>query len=284
MKDTISLMPIIDLEKYCSKGELRSVKIGYDGLLYVLIDTKEPDYIYLLYAFFEGQLVFDLEIKNVNYYINYVQPLSNDEILLLRGRACEWWPEEYQKNGRVYNKEGIFRRGIHLGDAIKDVQVTSKGVIWTSYFDEGYLGLVAWDSSGNQIYRFTPSDSLYPIIDCYALNVASDDDIWFYYYTEFPLVHLKSYKIKGVWEIPISGSRAFAVFGRYVVFQGGYNEHELYGLYKLSSKGISLVKNFTVLDGFDQELQAYPVAVKGDKLWLLGNNKIYSFTVSDVLK
>ena len=30
------------------------------------------------------------------------------------------------------------------------------------------------------------------ICDCYAVNVASDEDVWCYYYAEFPLVHLRS--------------------------------------------------------------------------------------------
>lgn len=284
MKNTYSLSPIVDLKEYCSKGEMRSVTVGYDGLLYMLIDTKEPDYLYLIYAFLGEQLVFNIEIRNEKYYICYIQPLLNDEVLLVGARACEWWPEEFQKNGRIYGKDGIFRREIHLGDAIRDVQVTGNGIIWASYFDEGYLGLAAWDLLGNQIYRFDPTDNLHSITDCYALNVTSNNDIWFYYYAQFCLVHLKSYKIQGMWDIPISGSHAFIVSGRYVVFQGGYNERELYSLYKLSPKKLSLVKNFMLLDEFNQELSAYPVAVRKDKLWLLGGNKVYSFTVADVLK
>ncbi|WP_176444820.1 hypothetical protein [Paenibacillus herberti] len=32
-----------------------------------------------------------------------------------------------------------------LGDGIQSVQVTDKGIIWTSYFDEGVFGNNGWD-------------------------------------------------------------------------------------------------------------------------------------------
>jgi hypothetical protein len=57
---------------------------------------------------------------------------------------------------------GTLIKEILLGDGIKDMKVTDKEVIWTSYFDEGVFenygwdepigscGLPAWNQDGDQ--------------------------------------------------------------------------------------------------------------------------------------
>lgn len=283
MKNIIKLSPIINLEKYCLEGELINLNIGYDGLLYILIDKKTSDYTLQICAFSESKLVLDIEIKKERFHIYYLHPLPNDEILLVNPRSPEWWPEEFHQNGRIYGKDGVFRRGIHLGDAITDVQVTNNGIIWVGYGDEGVLGLVAWDVSGKQIYKFSPSHGLDYIIHCYALNVASNNDIWFYYYTDFPLVRLKSYQVEGVWNIPISGSSTFAISGRNIVFQGGYGNEHLYSIYKLSPRNFFPVKTFRILYEGNEKMVTHRVKARGSRFWIQRNNKIYSFTVEDSL-
>lgn len=296
MKANISLLPIINLEGYCEKGELIALNAGYEGWLYVLIAQKAPEHIFEQYAFSEGQLALKTEIRKETFYINNLQPLPVGKTLLVCPRTAYKGPGNLQKNGRIYDKEGILCREIFLGDGIRDVQVTNNGIIWTSFFDEGVFGtlgwdkptgasgLVAWDLSGKQIYEFNPNNGLAPIVDCYALNVVSNENVWLYYYTKFPLVHLKSYKIEGVWDIPIFGSKAFAISEKNVVFQGGYGDENLYSLYKLSSKNFFLVRSFELLDEYNQKIIATRAIARGNRFWLLRNNKIYSFSVEDVLK
>lgn len=281
MKYSIKLSPIIDLEKYCLKGEIIDLTVGYDGLLYFLVEERTLDYTHRVYAFSESKLVLDVRIKKEKFYVSYLQPLPTDEILLVGRRAG--YPDSIDQNGRIYGKDGVFRRQLYLGDVITDVQVTSNGIIWAGYGDEGVLGLVAWDLSGKQVYKFTPSNGLYYIVHCYALNVVSNDDVWFYYYTEFPLVRLKSHKVEGVWNIPISGSDVFAVSGSKVLFQGGYGETHLYHLYKLSAKNFFLVKVFEILYEGCGKKGIHRVKSRGNRFWIQRNNKIYSFTVEDAL-
>lgn len=283
MKYSIRVSPIIDLEKYYLKGEIVDLSMGYDGLLYILMDKKMSDYTLQIYVFSENKLVLDIEIKKEKLYISSIQPLPSGEILLVARNAAENWSEEFQKNGRVYGKDGILSREIRLGHSVVETQVTNNGTIWAGYGDEGWLGLVAWDISGKQVYKFSPSDGLDHIIHCYALNAVSNNDIWVYYYTDFPLVRLKSYQIEGVWNIPISGSHAFAVSGSKVIFQGGYDEGHLYSVYKLSPKNFFLIKTFEILYEGSGKKGISRVKARGDRFWILRNNKIYSFTVEDAL-
>jgi hypothetical protein len=125
--------------------------------------------------------------------------------------------DDYDANGHIFSSEGRFLHSFLLGDGIQDVQATRDGRIWTSYFDEGIFGnygwnepigasgLICWDDTGTQRYAYTPSSGLDSICDCYALNVATDCDTWCYYYTEFPLVHLRDTQIVAAWDCPIKG-------------------------------------------------------------------------------
>jgi hypothetical protein len=104
-------------------------------------------------------------------------------------------------NAQIVDVSGDVLEAFHAGDGVEDVQTTGSGEIWISYFDEGIFrgddlgqgGLVCLDDAGRQRFSFnqlaTAAD-LPPIYDCYALNVASDDDVWLHYYDAFQLVHL----------------------------------------------------------------------------------------------
>lgn len=150
-----------------------------------------------------------------------------------------------------------------LGDGIQSVQATSNGIIWTSFFDEGIFGnfgwndpvgacgLVAWNAEGNKIYDFQPIDDLDCICDCYALNVESDADVWLYYYTDFPLVHLHHRKVQSVWNMSIDGSDSFAISGHRVLFRGGYDDRNTYHLFALNKNGtVELLKQFQLASVF----------------------------------
>ena len=111
-------------------------------------------------------------------------------------------------NAHLYSGSGIHLKSFDLGDAINDVQTTADGKIWVSYFDEGVFGsgigangLVCFDSEGRDIFRFAEfaeKQNLPHIDDCYALNVASED-VWISYYSDFPLVQLKDFRLTGLW-------------------------------------------------------------------------------------
>jgi len=56
------------------------------------------------------------------------------------------------------------------------------------------------------------------ISDCYALNVDATGDVWINYYTDFPLVRLREYKLEKVWlNFGVLGD-AFAIRGDEIIY------------------------------------------------------------------
>jgi len=119
-----------------------------------------------------------------------------------------------------------------LGEGINQVQTSSRSEVWVGYNDEGVYragepGVACFDADGKRVFSFGDSvanhDDVPIIDDCYALNVASDDEVWVYYYSAFPLVRLVDKQFAGVWpRVPGVGAHAFAVGERSVLFAGDY--------------------------------------------------------------
>lgn len=183
-----------------------------------------------------------------------VQRFINGDLLLVNRFSQYRNENDYGKNGYIYSINGRLKQKILLGDGIAEVQVTENDIIWVSYFDQGILGrystnwydligstgLVAWNIDGKKVYEFEPSDSLYAIEDCYALNVIFDATTYaYYFYTddndcgEFDLVHIQNQQISNYWHMPVFGSGAFIVDGDKAVFDGGYEHRTLFYLVEL---------------------------------------------------
>ncbi len=174
-----------------------------------------------------------LDLPETDENLHAIQPLGEDEWLLVRGRA----EDEGDRNAHLYDASGRHLRSFHAGDGIQDVQATADGRVWVSYFDEGVFsgmglggsGLVRLDDCGRCTFRFPGTHGGMPpdIVDCYAMNVASDSETWLYYYTDFPLVRLVDGKVEEVWpEVPVEGSPAFAVRTGMALFAGGYDDRD----------------------------------------------------------
>jgi hypothetical protein len=264
---------------FLEHGELVAFNVGFNDVVYLVIALHPLDYrtmqpgasfaktipeqpqTYRVIGLLESQVVLDVLIEGELFNIHHVQPLE-DELLLVCGRSWYKNANDSEKNGRVYTLDGLFAREILLGDGIESVQTTSRGVIWTSYFDEGIFGnygwnnpigasgLVAWNAMGEKLYEFQASDGLDSICDCYALNVASDEDVWLYYYTEFPLVHLHRNQIKSVWNMPLRGSHAFAISGNHALFHVKYKDRHTFQLFSLEPQGKA--KMITELEFIDE--------------------------------
>jgi hypothetical protein len=99
---------------------------------------------YRVVALSGGETVSDLLIEGEPSNIHQVQPLG-DEILLICARSRYKGPGDYDRNGRIYTRDGKFIRSILLGDDIRSVQSTSEGVIWACFFDEGIFGNFGWE-------------------------------------------------------------------------------------------------------------------------------------------
>jgi outer membrane protein assembly factor BamB len=242
-----------------------------------------------------SQTVLDVAIEGERFNIHDVQPLPN-ELLLVCSRSYYKGPDDFEKNGRIYTRDGEFLREILLGDGIQTVQAMSSGVIWTSYFDEGVFGnygwtdpvgasgLVAWDSDGNRVYDFQTRDGLDSICDCYALNVESEEDVWFYYYTEFPLIRLRRREIQSIWKMPVGGSDAFAVSAGHVLFRGGYKNRDTYLLFSLGSGGKpELLAKIELRDTNGGILVASRAVGRADAIHLVSDGFLYRVDVQSAL-
>ncbi|WP_139992304.1 hypothetical protein [Paenibacillus paridis] len=244
---TVTLQPLADISAYTEGFEIVSAQIGSDGCMYVLLinqipvqkrgrseskDLKKTFTYKVLY--FDDQDIEEVVIADQHFKYHYVQPLHRH--LLLVGARCSYYGDgEYELNAKVCDYKGNTIREFLLGDGIQSVQVTEQGTIWTSYFDEGVFGnngwgepigapgLVAWDENGNKRYE----DQVSNIADCYALNVVKEEEVWFYYYTDFLLGC-----VSGGLEQPkvtfmnpeISGSSGFCTDGYHFLFDGGYGK------------------------------------------------------------
>ncbi|NNB98626.1 hypothetical protein HI113_32500 [Corallococcus exiguus] len=230
---------------------------------------------------------------------HYVQPLPDGEVLLVNGR-CRYRTETgYERNAHVYSSEGTLLRELTLGDGIEDVQTTSDGQVWVSYFDEGVIGSLVrgGDASGRALgseglERFDAlgqrqesgvSRALglgQSILECYALNVASERETWFYSYTHFPLVRMRPGQPSTVWDSPVHGARAIAVNDTHVLFGGCYDDKALLQLYRLYSRGEQRLAPLTRVILTDETGRAWqPSWLKGRGPWLHGAEGTRHFRV-----
>jgi hypothetical protein len=132
-------------------------------------------------------------------------------------------------NARVIAADGSVLRRIRLGDGIEDLQCDANGKIWVSYFDEGVCGddtvsssgLNRFNNDGSIDWRYQPTDADPWIVDCYALNVGSND-VWICPYTDFPILNPRPGSPLRIWQNEIGGAHALAVRGNHVALLGGY--------------------------------------------------------------
>jgi hypothetical protein len=154
--------------------------------------------------------------------VSHVQPFAGGWLL----------GESRWGRARIFDRDGAnLLRTLDLGDASEDVQTTSAGHTWVSYFDEGVFGdgigqngLVCFDANGHPIFRyadFATEHELPHIDDCYALNVC-EGEVWVCYYSHFPFVCLRDFQLEGKWDW--EPTQAFAIRSRRVVLSPAYRK------------------------------------------------------------
>lgn len=250
---------------------------------------------YRVMAIREGDVELDLIIDHEKFNIHDIQPLG-DDILLVCARSTYRGPNDFDLNGRVYTRDGTFVREFLLGDGIAAIQATTRGEFWASYFDEGIFGnhgwrnpvgvagLVAWSEKGGKLYDYEADGSLGAMSDCYALNVATDDDVWCYYYTDFPLVQLREKRIASTWKVPVAGSHAFAVAGGHALFAGGYEGRDTFQLIRLGLDGAAThIGQFELKDQGGATVKAERTIGRGGSLYVLSEGILYVIAIGDVL-
>lgn len=182
---------------------------------------------------------------------SYVQPTPLG--FLLVGARCHWRPEGAEENAVEYDWGGRELRRFTAGDGIQDLRTTPSGATWASYFDEGVFGNYGWngpgpecigssgcvcfDANGRPCFQFSPEDAgTDAICDAYAMNVVGDDDVWLYFYTEFPVVHISDGEYR-VWECGIAGAQAIAARDSRVLLFGDYKQRNLVRILHLRAEG-----------------------------------------------
>lgn len=167
---------------------------------------------------------------------SYIQP-TPDGILMV-GARCAWKDGSIEQNAVVYDFQGAVLRRFALGDGINDVRCSPDGAIWVSYFDEGIFGNYGWNNPGpspigeSGLVKFDKSGAVLQsfdataartdtICDAYAFNLVSADEVWVYFYTEFPIVRIKDGAYR-VWRYGDAGATAIAAKGGRVALCGDY--------------------------------------------------------------
>lgn len=215
-----------------------------------------------------------------------VQPLPHDHYLLVVPRA-----DLSTSNARIIDQRGRVVREFRVGDAVQDVQCATNGLIWVSFFDEGYgsnpAGLLSFDSSGKHVYEFKKPAGTDDIMDCYAMNVETDHDVWVCYYPDFPVVHIKNLRTKSWWESPVKGSGQFAVWKNWVLFFGGYDYPNLFSLVRLrENEKAELLAQFTPVDEFGSAFfTEFAAFARGPYIYNMNElGNIYRTSVMETLK
>ncbi|MGG5255345.1 hypothetical protein ACQYAD_18115 [Neobacillus sp. SM06] len=215
----------------------------------------------------------------------FVQPIDQKNWLLI----CN-----YEKNNAlIMNNQGEIIKKFYVGEGIQDCQVDKFNNIWISYFDEGIFGdsiignngIVAFDSQGQILFTdynvLIEKNNVPPIDDCYAMNV-NEDEVWLYYYSEFPLVRMKNKKLLGYWpnvNLKENGiSNGFAIGKDEVLF--GTNNKKLV-LYSLSERTMQEIIPFGE-QGKKIEFISY--IGRGSFLYLQTENDIYFINLLEFKK
>ena len=221
--------------------------------------------------------VFEFQHEGAAY--THVQPIGDGNFLLVTPGIYEATRDK--RNGDVWNSEGRLVGKILLGDGINNVQTSVRSEVWVGYHDEGVYGagepgLACFDAAGKRVLSFADSvadDDRVPVIDdCYALNVAADDDVWVYYFKAFPLVRLVDKRLGAIWpDTPGVGAHAFAVGERTVLFAGDYGAPSSLTRYFPESGRSEM--GHAIADG--HQLDFTRAIGRADRLYLVANSAIW---------
>lgn len=244
---------------WCADGRLAVLEVEtpperINGMFTPTEVDKRSWYVTLYAPGLPPQVLPPIESK-INFH--YVQTLNDGQILLVCAR-CHYRNGEGEKNAAIYDLNGRLLRRFTLGDGIQDVIATKRDTLWVSYFDEGVFGnygwaqpmgqngLVNYDANGTPLWQAEEFD----ICDCYALNVENDRSVWFYYYTDFDLIHLTG-EATTRYRVPIEGASCFAVCHPYLVMDNGYSKHGKFSLLRTSGQRMKKLDDlvFTTADG-----------------------------------
>jgi hypothetical protein len=202
----------------------------------------------------------------------------------------EGWLLADARGGRadIYDGAGHVLGALDLGDASEDLQTTPGGKMWVSYFDEGVFGsgigqqgLVCFDASGNVMFGyvdFAKQNGLPGIDDCYAMNVAGENEVWLSYYTDFPLICIRDFALHRSWLEFGCMQKAFGIFEGSVIFPKCYTR--IHGeASQLVRRTLSQPSQTEAVQAIDDTGKAigglYSAAARGSHFFLVTEEGLY---------
>lgn len=200
-----------------------------------------------------------------------------------RNQDDKYYATIFQPNGYISNP-------FYAGKCISDCQVDHKDNIWISYSDEeifdtnsiGKNGIVAFDAKGEIVFdsfdQFVLKEKVPPIDDCYALNV-KENDVFLFYYSDYPIVQFEGENLKNIWQADIlencSDVMGFAVCNKYALFADSSNK-----LKRFSFCDQSLVE-IQALNEDKENLSYSHCFGRGSVLFLQEGEKLYFKDLED---
>lgn len=216
-------------EKNFTMDMFNGLVIGQDNKLYILlknnISKSESKYAVIVLDIDWNKCevlhedYYDLKIHDKDYTL--AQPIKNNILLVNSRFDCD------NENAIIVDYQGNLIKKLHLGVGINDCIVNNSDNIIVSYYDQGIFsddklsqkGLNVFDINGKIIWQ---TNTL--IDDCYAINIDENENIWYYYYSDFKLIKTDMNKEK-IYEPHIQGSSNFLITSdeKSIIFEGGYN-------------------------------------------------------------
>jgi hypothetical protein len=137
--------------------------------------------------------------------------------------------------------------------------------------------LILQDNKSSHIPDFAEENNLPFIDDCYALNVVSEDEVWLSYYSDFPLVTIRSFRLHRAWRGFGCMDRAFSVFDGAVLFPKCYTSNE--GASQLLRRTLSESPQTEQLEATDDDGRTiggqFKAAARGSKFHLWTETALY---------
>ncbi|MFS0647431.1 hypothetical protein AB1L08_21320 [Siminovitchia sp. 179-K 8D1 HS] len=226
-----------------------------------------------------GENIETVELQKVPLIPTEVDLFSDGSLLLVQSR-CLKDGKYMERNARRYNPNGQLIEAFPLGDGIENVQIDETDTIWVSYFDEGIFGNFGWEqpmgSEGIVAYTMNGNKlwgaSGYGIVDCYALNVVSSREVYFYYYDDFFLVQLNEKKETIRYRVEGKGAMQQFMFDQ----AGMIGQIDMYTImrFQIKNRTITPKKKLQLIDEHGKRIIG-PVFMRGTFLYAYGKDGVY---------
>ncbi|HWO95265.1 MAG TPA: hypothetical protein VNM45_02770 [Bacillus sp. (in: firmicutes)] len=273
--------------EYSSSQNFIGGQITRDGTL-LLIESNTQEFDFFDHPIPErnwtiriinGKSIETVKLKNVPLVPTAVDLFSDGTILIVQSR-CLKDGQCIEQNARRYNRNGQLIEAFTLGDGIEHAQIDEKDTIWVGYFDEGVFGNLGWNhplgSDGVIAYTMNGHKlwgaKVYNIADCYALNVASSKEVFFYYYDDFYLVQLTDMKESARYQIEGDDTLKQFMWDR----EGLIGQVDYYTLmrFQIMNEKITPKQTLQLVDENGKRING-PVFMRGTFLYAYGKDGIY---------